>query len=193
MYRVQRLFVIISTLTAFALLAGCGSNTTANQTDLSTSTSETSSSAVVKPSPTTGGNSTAVARTGPVTLSTDAPNYRTSDTITVTLSNQSNQTIYFPDHLTNCTVILLQRLKVQPRAGDDVQGIVNPCRLAIVTRIHSLGAGQRLDVGLVASPAGWAPGIYRASLTYRTSPDAGPSTTISSAAFTVGPLLPPQP
>lgn len=187
---IHRLLIIFGALMCLALLAGCGSNTVTNQNGLSTSTPDHSSSAVVKPSPT---NATSVARTGPVTLYTDASNYRTSDTITVTLSNQSNQTIYFPDHLTNCTVILLQRPKFQPRAGDDVQGIVNPCRLAIVTRIHSLGAGQRLDVRLVASPGGWAPGIYHASLTYRTSLDAGPSTTISSTAFTVGPLLPPQP
>jgi hypothetical protein len=190
MLRIQRLLVIFSTLTALALLAGCGSNTTANRADLSSTTPEPSSSATTKPSPTTGGSSTAAAGTGPVTLRVDARYYQKGDTITVTLSNQ---TIYFPDHLTNCTVILLQRLKVRPLAGDDVQGIFNPCRLAIATRIHSLGAGQRLVVRLVASPSGWAPGIYRASLIYRTSPDAGPSTTISSAAFTVGPLVPQEP
>ncbi len=183
MLRIQRLFVIFSTLTVLALLAGCGSETAANRTDLSSSTPE--------PSPTTGGTSTA--GTGPVTLRVDANYYQKGDTITVTLSNQSNQTIYFPDHLTNCTVIILQLPKVQPKAGDGVQGIVNPCRLAIATRIHSLGTGHHLDVRLVAPPGGWTPGIYHASLTYRTSPDAGPSTTISSAAFTVGPLLPPQP
>ncbi len=188
---IHRLLISFGALICLALLAGCGSNTVTNQNGLSTSTPDHSSSAAVKPSPTT--NPTSVARTGPVTLYTDASNYGTSDTIIVTLSNQSNQAIYFPDHLTNCTVILLQRLKVQPRTGDDVQGIYNPCRLAIATRIHTLGAGQRLDVRLVASPAGWAPGIYRASLTYRTSPGAGPSTTISSAAFRVGPLVPPQP
>lgn len=182
---------IFCILLCLALLASCGSNTGTNQNAPSASTPDHSSSATVKPSPTT--NGTSVARMGPVTLYTDALNYRTSDMITVTLSNQSNQAIYFPDHLTNCTVILLQRPKVQPRAGDDVQGIVNPCRLAIATRIHSLGAGQRLDVKLVATPGGWTPGIYHASLTYRTSPDTGPSTTISSAAFMVGPLLPPQP
>jgi hypothetical protein len=128
-----------------------------------------------------------------VTLRVDAHYYQKGDTITVTLSNQSNHTIYFPDHLTNCTVILLQQLKVQPLAGDDVQGIFDPCRLAIATRIHSQGAGQRLVVKLVASSSGWVPGFYRASLSYRTSLDAGLSTTISSAVFTVGPLVPQEP
>jgi hypothetical protein len=81
-----------------------------------------SSSAATKPSPTTSGNSTAATRTGLVMLHTNAQYYRKDDTISVPLSNQSDQTIYFPDHLTNCTVVLLQRLKVQPLAGDDVQG-----------------------------------------------------------------------
>ncbi len=185
MFRIKRLFFIFSTLTALALLTGCGSDTATNRTDLSSPTPE--------PSATTDSNATAAAGTGPVTLRTDAHFYQRGDTITVTLSNQSDQTIYFPDHLTNCTVISLQRLKVQPKTGDDVQGIINPCRLAIATRIHSLGTGQSLDVRLVAPTGGWAPGIYHASLTYSTSPDGGPSTAISSAAFTVGPLPPPQP
>ncbi|HEX6109928.1 MAG TPA: hypothetical protein VFZ02_11010 [Ktedonobacteraceae bacterium] len=193
MLQIHRLLIIFCVLTALALLAGCGSNTTANQTGLSTSTPEPSSSAATRPSSTTISNSTAAAGTGPVTLHVDAQYYQKDDTISVTLSNQSNQTIYFPDHLTNCTVILLQRLKVQPVAGDDVQVVFDPCRLAIATRIHSLGAGQRLVVRLVASPSGWAPGFYRASLSYRTSLDAGSSTTISSGVFTVGSPVPLEP
>jgi hypothetical protein len=193
MLRIHRLLSIFSALTALVLLAGCGSNTTSNQTGLSTSTPEPSSSAATRPSSTTIGNSTAAAGTGPVTLHVDAQYYRKGDTISVTLNNQSDQTIYFPDHLTNCTVILLQRLKVQPVAGDDVQGIIDSCRLAIATRLHSLGAGQRLVVRLVASPSGWVPGLYRATLSYRTSLDADSSTTISSVVFTVGPLVPQEP
>lgn len=193
MLRIHRVLIILSALTALALLAGCGSNTTANQTGLSASTLEPSSSAATKPSPTTIGNSTATTRTSSVTLQVDAPYYQKGDTISVTLNNQSNQTIYFPDHLTNCTVVLLQRLKVQPVAGDDVQVIFDPCRLAIATRLHSLDAGQRLVVRLVASASGWVPGLYRATLSYRTSLDAGPSTTISSVVFTVGPLVPQEP
>ena len=128
-----------------------------------------------------------------MTLQVDAPYYQKGDTISVTLSNQSDQTIYFPDHLTNCTVVLLQRLRVQPVAGDDVQVIFDPCRLAIATRLYSLGAGQRLVVRLVAPANGWLPGLYYATLSYRTSPDAGPSTTISSVVFTVGSLVPLEP
>jgi hypothetical protein len=193
MLRIHRLLILLSMYSALALLAGCGSNTTANQTGLSASTPEPSMSAATKSSPTMSGNSTAAARTGPVTLQTDARYYRESDTISVTLSNQSNQTIYFPDHLTNCTIVLLQRLKVQPLASDHVQVIFDPCKLAIATRIHSLGTGQRLVVRLVASLNGWVPGFYHATLSYRTSLDAGSSTTISSGVFTVGSAVPLEP
>lgn len=193
MLRIHRVLIIFSALTTLALLAGCGSNTTPNQTGLSKSTPDPSSSAASKPSPTTIGNSTAAARTGPVMLHTDAQYYRKSDTISVTLSNQSDQTIYFPDHLTNCTIILLQRLKVQPLAGDDVQGTFDPCTLSTASRIHSLDAGQHLVERLVASPSGWVPGLYYATLSYRTALDAGSSTTIKSGVFTVGPLVPQEP
>lgn len=193
MLRIHRVLIILSALTALALLAGCGSNTTANQTGLSASTLEPSSSAATKPSPTTIGNSTAATRTGPVTLQVDAPYYQKGDTISVTLNNQSDQTIYFQDHLTNCSIILLQRLKVQPLAGDYEQGTFDPCTLATTTQIHSLDAGQHLVERLVASASGWVPGLYYATLSYRTSLDAGSSTTIKSGVFTVGPLVPQEP
>ena len=193
MLRIHRVLIILSAIMFLSQLAGCASKTVANQTGSSTSKLAPSSSVATKPSPTTSSNSTAATRKDPVTLQVDAKFYLKGDTISVTLSNQSNQTIYFPDHLTNSTVVLLQRMKVLPLAGDDVQVIFEPCRLAIATRLHSLGGGQRLVVRLVASASGWVPGLYRATLSYRTSPDAGPSTTIGSGAFTVGPLVPLEP
>jgi len=164
---IYRLLIIVGTLTALFLFAGCGPNATIGTTGLPIAPSLS-------------------AMNGSVTLHVDAQSYRIGDTISVTLSNQSNQTIFFPDHLTNCTVILLQRQKVQPLAGENVSAIFSPCRLAIATRIHSLGAGERLVVRLVAPLDGWVPGFYRATLSYRTSLNAGPSTTIYSAVFTVG-------
>lgn len=118
--------------------------------------------------------------TGPVTLGIGAASYQTTSTITVTLSNHSTQTIYFPDHLTNCTVVLLQR---------QVNGnweAVNKCALAILTRWHSLAPGQSLTVNLAPSPSRpWTAGIYRATLSYRTSSRSGPQTTIYSPGFQV--------
>ncbi len=183
MLRIYRLLIIFSALTAVALLAACEPNTTANATGQSRTADPSSTAA-------TAGSFAFAVRRGSVTLHVDARSYRTGDTISVTLSNQSNQTIYFPDHLTNCSVILLQGLKVKPLAAENGQADINPCRLAIATRIHSLGPGQRLVVRLVAPLNGWAPGFYRATLTYRTSLNAGSSITIHSAVFTVGPLAP---
>ena len=190
MLQIHRLLIIFSALTVVAVLAGCGLNTTTNATGLSTTTAEPSSTAATKASPMTTSSSISAVRTGPVTLYVGAQFYRTGDTISVTLSNQSNQTIYFPDHLTNCTVILLQRQKVQSVVAANGQAIIDACRLAIATRMHSLGAGQRLVVRLAAPLDGWPPGFYRATLSYRMSLNGGPSTTIRSAVFTVGPLVP---
>ena len=182
MMRVYRLFMIFGTMMVLAVLAGCGPGTTIVGAGLPI--------AVTNRSLMTSNDPAGTVRTGPVTLHTNARSYVIKATIFVTVSNQSNHPIYFPDHLTNCTVILLQRLKAQPLAGDNVQAGINPCRLAIVTRIHSLGPGRRLLVRLVAPLNGWPPGFYHATLTYRTSLNASSSTTIDSAAFIVGPLGP---
>ncbi len=182
MMRMYRLFMVSGTMMVLALLAGCGPNVAIGGAGLPIT--------VTNRSLTTSNDPAGTVRTGPVTLHTNARSYLIKATIFVTVSNQSNHTIYFPDHLTNCTVILLQRLKAQPLAGDNVQGGINPCRLGIVTRIHSLGPGRRLVVRLVAPLNGWPPGFYHATLTYRTSLNASSSTTIDSAAFIVGPLGP---
>jgi len=187
MMRLYWLFMIPGTMMVLALLAGCGPNVAIGGAVLPIT--------VTNHLLTTSNDPAGAVMTGPVTLHSNAKVYRINDTIFVTVSNQSNQTIYFPDHLTNCTVILLQRLKVQPLAGASVQtGInpfgINPCRLEILTRIHSLGPGRRLVVRLVAPLNGWPPGLYHATLTYGTSLNAGSSTTIYSAVFRVGPLAP---
>jgi hypothetical protein len=122
-----------------------------------------------------------------VTLHVDKALYRTDDTIVVTVSNQRSQTISFPDHLTNCTVILLQRPKAQPLATDQGHAGINPCLLTIATRMHTLASGQQLVVKLVAPKDGWPAGVYLATLSYHTTSTAGVPTTISSSAFVVGP------
>ena len=118
-----RRLAIACLLPVLVLLASCGHNENNNTTDTGgiTGTPVTATTKNLSPIPLTPGVSP-VATTqsvpsatqvslpqGSVTLRVDASSYRTSDTITATLSNQSNQTIQFPDHLTNCTVILLQR------------------------------------------------------------------------------------
>ncbi len=181
MLRIHRLLIIFSALTALTVLAGCGPNTTTNATGLSTTTAEPSSTT------TTTGSPTLAVKRGSVTLRTGAGVYQIRETITVTLSNQNSKTIYFPDHLTNCSVILLQRQVIQPGVNRGLQP-VNLCRLGIHTRMYALGGRQSLVVKLAAPLRGWLPGTYRAVLSYYTSTTAVAATIISSAAFQVGPF-----
>ena len=180
MARIYQLLIVFGTIAAMILLIGCGQSTTTGTTGLSTATPT--------PSPRATNAPTRTANTGQVTLHVDAPSYRTNDTISVTLNNQSNQSISFPDHLTNCSVILLQRLPVQTLSADNGQTVISPCRLEIVTRIHSLGAGQSLVVRLIAPSNGWVPGLYHATLSYFTS--LNKPTAIYTAAFPVGSIAP---
>ena len=189
MVRIYQLLIIFGTIAAMILLIGCGQPTATGTTGLFTATATPSLRTTNAPTRTATNASTRTANPGPVTLHVDAQSYRSNDTITVTLINQSNQTIYFPDHLTNCSVILLLGLKVQPLASDSGQAAIEPCRSEIATRIHSLAAGQNLVVRLIAPINGWSPGIYRAMLSYYTSLTKTP-TTINSAAFVVGRFTP---
>ncbi len=182
-----RIYRLLGTIIVLTLFAGCGPNTTAGTTVSFTTMADLSSIAATKSSSTTTNLPTSTLRSGPVTLRAGAPIYFIDNTIFITLSNHSNRTIYFPDHLTNCTVVLLQR---QMR-GNWLN--VNPCRLEIATRIHLLGARQRLIVRLVAPLNGWLPGLYRATLSYRTSLNAGRPTTIFSAVFKVVLVVRPVP
>src|SRR6266566_855443 len=99
MMRIYRLFIISGTMMALAVLAGCGPSTTIVGASLPITATNRSL--------TTSNDPAGAVRTGPVTLHTNAKDYAIRATIFVTVSNQSNHTIYFPDHLTNCTVILL--------------------------------------------------------------------------------------
>ena len=187
-----RLLIIFGTIAAMLLLIGCGQLPTTSGTPGSTPTPTPtpipSVKATTAPTRTPTSTPTYTATTDPVTLRLDKPFYQLNDTISVTLNNQSNQTIYFPDHLTNCSVILLLRETVQPVTSDNGQAPISPCRLEIVTLMHSLGAGQTLVVRLVAPSNGWVPGLYRAALIYHISIEK--PETIYTAAFSVGSIAP---
>ena len=172
---ILRLFLIMGIMMILALLAGCGQqSSTGGGTNATPTPTHVPSPAVTRtPFPT--------ATTGAVSLSVGATFYHTTDTISVTLSNQSTKTIYFPDHLTNCTVIQLQR---------QVHGSwenVNACPLQTPTRLHRLDAGKSLTVALVSSASRpWAVGLYHATLRYSTSQTfGGLATTIDSSGFQV--------
>jgi hypothetical protein len=182
-----RIYRLLGTIIVLTLFAGCGSNTTAGAIVPLTTMSDLSSVAATKSSSTAANIPTSTLRTRPVTLRVGSPIYFIGNTISITLSNHSNRTIYFPDHLTNCTIVLLQR----QMNGNWLTA--NLCRLEIATRIHSLGARQRLIVRLVAPLNGWLPGLYRATLSYRASLNAGRPTTIFSAVFKVVLVVRPVP
>ena len=173
--RSYQVIIILDIVAAMILFTACGQTTTTN-----TSTAT--------PVLTATGTATLPLHTGGVTLHTDRTSYQQKNTISATLKNQSNQTIYFPDHLTDCSVILLQRLPAQPLSGDSGQAGINSCRSEIVTRMHSLAPGQTLVVKLLSPSSGWPPGLYRATLTYNTA--LKQPKTIYTAAFTVSPFAP---
>src|SRR5947209_9853276 len=141
----QRMLVITGIFMLLALLADCGQN--------SSSTGAQADGNKPSPNP-----AATTAPTNAVTLHVGAASYHANDTIEVTLSNASTSTIFFPDHLTNCTVIQLQR---------QVNGsweTVNKCLLMIATRLHTLDAGQSLSVKLVPSAnRPWSVGLYQAT------------------------------
>jgi hypothetical protein len=116
---------------------------------------------------------------GTVMLSVNALSYQPTSTITATLNNQSAQSIQFPDHLTNCSVVLVQR---------EVNGTwlpVDPCKLMTVTKIHSLSAGQSLTVQFTAAPGQWLPGTYRCELSYGSALKASLPVIVFSSQFQV--------
>src|SRR5258708_1288165 len=174
MMRIHRLFLIAGVIMIAAQLTGCGQNgSTGGGTDATPTPANV-------PSPTVTNTPLPTASTGPVTLRVGATTYHTTDTISVTLSNQSTRAIYFPDHLTNCTVILLQ-----PQVNGGWHNI-NVCKLMILTSLHKLEAGKSLTVDLTSRSSLWPVGLYRATLRYGTSQTFGGLTTILySAGFQV--------
>ena len=162
MMKLQRFSAITGTLLTLIFLASCGQNG-----------GGTGNSGTGTPLPTATG--------GSVTLSVDATSYHPSDTITAVLKNQGSQTIYFLDHLTNCTVIELDM------QANSAWNIVNKCQLLSPTGIHSLDAGQSLTVQLTPTSTNpWPTGVLCASLSYGTVRLFGEqTTTIYSAGFQV--------
>ena len=118
--------------------------------------------------------------TGAVILQVGAASYPPGSVVHVTIKNQSNQAINFADHQTNCTVLTVQR-----QVGDSWQKMA-PCRLEILTRLHTLNAGASMDVSInTAGP--WPAGVYRARLDFRAGSDTVPggAGTVYSSEFSL--------
>src|SRR5579859_7752765 len=196
-------------LVTLTLLAGCGQSATGSTPSVQgtatqgvvksgSSVPSTPAQATVSAGPSTPAQATASARPslpitpmpspaatshaqpatkGAVTLQVSALSYPAGAPLVVTLSNQSSLPIVFPDHLTRCGVVLLQH------QGNGSWETIDLCRSMIVTREHSLNAGQSLTVQLAAPNGQWAPGLYRFTLSYGA---AAAQATIFSAEFQVG-------
>jgi hypothetical protein len=122
--------------------------------------------------------------TGIVTLHLDTIPQSVRDGITLTINNQTNQEIFFADHMTECTVILLQMM-TQLQENGQWQPVA-PCRVLTVTRLRTLLSGKSLTVTLLPPSGQWVPGLYRAVLSYVSSGVGVQSKTISSPSFRMG-------
>jgi hypothetical protein len=177
------------------LLAGCGQNSTGSGSSASQPglTGTPGTAQLVKtgivptkiplhPSPTP---TSPAQLTGKVTLQIDTIPQHASDSIAFTLNNQTNQEILFSDHLTECTVLLLQ---VQPQsvASSGIWQAVAPCKLMTVTRLHSLASGKTLTITLIPPGGQWTPGLYRALLSYIPGGADHKLQTVFSPSFQVG-------
>jgi hypothetical protein len=173
MIRRYHMLSIICLGIAVTLLTGCGQNVIPGTTTSATATARPGFSAtvIVMKKPTSSNTPPSLAKTpaatapaGSVTLRIEPVSPHTHTAFVVLISNDSGQTIYFPDHQTNCTVILLER-----QVAGNWQP-VNACRLMIVTRLLSLNTHQSLMVKLLPAHNGWVAGLYRASIHYPVSP-----------------------
>jgi hypothetical protein len=193
MNRLYRLTTLIVSAGMLLFLAACGQNSNGSGSSPSqpglTGTSGTAqlvktgivpTKVPLHPSPTP---TAPTQLTGKVTLRLDATPQNASASIAMTLNNQTNQGILFSDHLTECTVVLLQ---VQSPANSGIWQAVAPCKLMIVTRLHSLANGKTLAITLIPPGGQWAPGLYRALLSYFSSGANQKLQTVFSSSFQVG-------
>jgi hypothetical protein len=114
-----------------------------------------------------------------VTLDLASTTYHTSDTLRITLKNSGSQPIFFPDHLTNCTVLLLEY-----QVNGSWQAIDN-CGTLNATRWHMLSPQQQLEVTLSPPAQGWATGHYRLKLVYHVGQRTAPPQTLYSVIYQV--------
>jgi outer membrane lipopolysaccharide assembly protein LptE/RlpB len=156
----NRKFALILLLSlSILLLAGCGYNGTVRTLTggtVAVPATSTTSSGTTTTSPSTTPN----LHTSGVTVRVSASGYHVHDTIMVTISNNTSQTISFADHQSNCTIVLLQH---QNAAN---WGQVNLCKLMTLTRFLSLKAGQSTTATLHASGTDWQTGTYRVAFSY---------------------------
>ena len=207
MTRLHRLIILLASAGMLLLLASCGQNFTGSGTSASQPGQNSTGTSASQPGLTgTAGTAQLVktgivptkvplhpsptptapaSLTGNVTLQIDTIPQHASDSTVLTLNNQTNQEILFSDHLTECTVLLLQVQPQSPVSSGTWQAVA-PCREMIVTRLHSLAAGQTLTITLIPPGKQWVPGLYRALLTYFSTSANQKLQTVFSPSFQIG-------
>lgn len=190
MVRLHRSTIVIASAGMLLLLTGCGVNTTGNSSSQPGFTGTPGNAQLVKTGVPTNAPATSptpsppAVLTGKVTLQIDTMPQQASDAIMVSLHNQTNQVIVFADHLTECTVLLLQVQPQSPTNSGTWQAVA-PCRLMIATRLHALEPGQTLTIKLIPPGGQWVSGLYRAVLSYIPSGADHRAQTIFSPSFQV--------
>ena len=175
MIRLYRMTRLIASVGMLLLLAGClqSNISKASQAGLKATpgaaqlvkTGIAPTNIPLHPSPTP----TAPAQiNGEVTLQLTTAPQHASDSIVLTLNNATNQTILFSDHLTECSVVLLQ---MQPSSAVNsvMWQTIAPCRAEITTRLHALEAEKTLTISLIPPSGRWSPGLYRGQVNYLSS------------------------
>jgi hypothetical protein len=187
--RLHKPALLLASAGMLLLLAGCGQNfngSGASQPGLGgtpgtaqlVKTGTVSTSVSPQPSQTAPGQ-----LTGKVTLQIVTMPGRASDAVVFTLKNQTSQEILFSDHLSECTVLVLQ---VQSPANSGLWEAVAPCKLMTPTRLLTLGAGKSLTITLAPPGGQWTPGLYRALLNYAPSGADHTLRAIFSPSFQAG-------
>ncbi|HKV57461.1 MAG TPA: hypothetical protein VJO32_04245 [Ktedonobacteraceae bacterium] len=193
MVRLYRMTIAIASAGMLLLLAGCGQNSTGNNASPPVLSGTPGTAQLVKTGivptnvpPHSSPTPTAPAQlSGKVALQLTTVPQNAGASVVLTLKNATNQTIRFSDHLTECTVVLLQ---VQPpsAASSGTWLAVAPCKLMTATRLHELEAGKSLTITLIAPGGQWTPGLYRALLSYVPSGADHTPQTVFSPSFQVG-------
>ena len=187
MVRLKGKVLLLASAGTLLLLAGCGTNYTGGSPS-PTGIAGTPGTAIAvtrvpgRGSPTASPIATATGPKGTVTLQLTTVPQHSSDAIVLTLNNQTGQTILFSDHLTDCTVVLLQ----MQSANIGTWQAVAPCRLMTPTRLLSLASGKALTIKLVPPGGRWVSGLYRSLMSYILPGANQQLQTVFSPNFQVG-------
>jgi hypothetical protein len=120
---------------------------------------------------------------GSVTLRVIGAPQAAREAITFTLMNLTNQAIFFADHQSGCTAIILQMVPGSQNNGQ--WRTLVPCKALIMTRLHSLAADSSLTIRFNPPSGRWASGLYRGALSYSTTGTGGQGQTLYSSSFSI--------